>query len=126
MVLPEKLPYNFIAVEGNIGAGKTALANLLGETYSAAMVLEEFTENTFLEKFYYDPEQYAFPLEISFLVERFNQLQQRLGKKDLFHSLFIADYFFDKSLIFAQNNLKDDQFRLYYQLFQTFGRQLEQ
>ena len=125
MIVPDKLPYNYIAIEGNIGVGKTTLACLISETYSAELVLEEFTENSFLEKFYYDPEQYAFPLEISFLVERFNQLQQRLGKKDMFHPFFVADYLFDKSLVFAQNNLKDDQFRLYYQLFETFYRQIE-
>ncbi len=125
MIIPDKIPYNYIAIEGNIGVGKTTLASLIAETYGAELVLEEFTENSFLEKFYYDPEQYAFPLEISFLVERFNQLQQRLGKKDLFHPFFVADYLFDKSLVFAQNNLKDDQYRLYYQLFETFYRQIE-
>ena len=124
MIVPEKLPYNFIAIEGNIGVGKTTLANLIAETYSAELVLEEFTENSFLENFYYDPEQYAFPLEISFLVERFNQLQQRLAQSDLFHPFFVSDYLFDKSLVFAQNNLREDQFKLYFQLFETFARQI--
>ncbi|MCX6350615.1 MAG: deoxynucleoside kinase [Bacteroidetes bacterium] len=120
------MKYNYIAIEGNIGAGKTTLTHKLAELYNAELILEEFAENSFLDKFYKQPEQYAFPLEVSFLVERFSQFQQRLSKQDIFSKLFIADYFFDKSLIFAQQNLKDDQFRLFYQLYSVFIKQLPQ
>lgn len=119
------MKYNFVAIEGNIGAGKTTLAQKLAKERQASLILEEFDQNTFLEKFYINPEQYAFPLEVSFLVKRFNQLEQRLSKSDLFSAgSFISDYFFDKSLIFAQNTLKEDQYRIFYQLYQVFIKQI--
>ncbi len=118
--------YNYIAIEGNIGAGKTSLATMLSRDLNARLILEEFSENSFLPKFYEQPELYAFPLEVSFLVERFNQLQNSLAKSDLFKPLIIADYFFEKSVIFAQNNLQEDQYKLFFQLYQTFSRQIPQ
>ena len=85
--------YNFITIEGNIGAGKTTLANLLSKHFNSRLVLEEFADNPFLPKFYEDQERYAFPLELSFLADRYQQLKTRLAAQDLFHPVTIADYF---------------------------------
>lgn len=116
--------YNYIAIEGTIGAGKTTLAQKLSTDFNSTSILEEFAENTFLEKFYGNPDDYAFPLEVSFLVSRFNQLQNNLSKGSVFQQKFISDYLFDKSLVFAQNNLKSDQYKLFYQLYSVFIKQL--
>lgn len=113
--------YNFIAIEGNIGAGKTTLATRLAEDFNARLILERFEDNSFLPKFYVDPDVYAFPLEMSFLADRYQQLKDRLSVQDLFKSFTIADYFIDKSLIFAKNNLKPDEFNLYSRLFHIIG-----
>jgi deoxyadenosine/deoxycytidine kinase len=109
--------YNYIAIEGNIGAGKTTLAEILADRYNARLILEEFEENSFLPKFYKEPDKYAFPLEMSFLAERYQQLKDQLAKQDLFQSLTVSDYFIDKSLIFAKNNLDSDEYKLYSNLF---------
>jgi deoxyadenosine/deoxycytidine kinase len=109
--------YNYIVIEGNIGAGKTSLATMIAEEYNAKLILEQFEENSFLPKFYKDPDKYAFPLELSFLAERYQQLKTQLITQDLFKDFVIADYFIDKSLIFAQNNLQSDEYSLYTKLF---------
>jgi len=109
--------YNYIAIEGNIGAGKTSLARMIAEEYNAKLILEEFEDNSFLPKFYKEPDKYAFPLEMSFLAERYQQLKDQLSSQDLFKSFTIADYFIDKSLIFARNNLGDAEMTLYSRLF---------
>jgi deoxyguanosine kinase len=109
--------YNFIAVEGNIGAGKTSLASRIAEVYNAKLILEQFADNAFLPKFYEDPEKYAFPLELSFLAERYEQLKKQLTSRDLFKSFTIADYFINKSFIFARKTLPADTFGLYKKLF---------
>lgn len=111
------LKYNFIAVEGNIGAGKTTLAKRMSDDFNARLILERFEENSFLPKFYEQPEAFAFPLEMSFLAERYQQLKDKLAMPELFSSFTISDYFIDKSLIFARNNLKADEFNLYSRLF---------
>ena len=85
-------PYNFIAIEGNIGAGKSTLAQLLSKEWNAQLILEEFEDNSFLPKFYEDSRRYAFPLEMSFLAARFNQLKKQLPSQDLFKQLIISDY----------------------------------
>jgi len=113
--------YNFIVIEGNIGAGKTSLATKISEQHQAKLILEQFEENSFLPKFYEDPEKYAFPLELSFLAERYNQLKELLAKMDIFKKFVIADYFIDKSLIFAQKNLQSDEYLLYYKLFKIIN-----
>ncbi|MFZ4402057.1 MAG: deoxynucleoside kinase [Bacteroidales bacterium] len=110
-------PYNYVVIEGNIGAGKTSLATMIAEQFNAKLILEQFEENSFLPKFYKEPEKYAFPLELSFLAERYQQLKTQLISQDLFKSFVIADYFIDKSLIFAQKNLPDDEYTLYSKLF---------
>ncbi len=107
----------FLVIEGNIGAGKTTLAKMIAEENNAQLVLEQFADNPFLPKFYTDQERYSFPLELSFLADRYYQIKKQVFNPDLFHSLIIADYFFAKSAIFAQNTLKDDEYRLFRQIF---------
>lgn len=118
------MDYNFIAVEGNIGAGKTTLAKMLAKHYNADLLLEGFEDNAFLPKFYKDPERYAFPVELSFLADRYQQLSQRDIGPNLFSSLTISDYFISKSLIFARTNLSDDEYRLFWQLFEIMFQSL--
>ena len=113
----EPFIYNYIAIEGNIGAGKTTLASRMAEEFNARLILERFEDNSFLPKFYESPDIYAFPLEMSFLADRYQQLKDQLAARDLFKTFTIADYFIDKSLIFAKNNLKPDEFNLYSRLF---------
>jgi deoxyadenosine/deoxycytidine kinase len=109
--------YNYIAIEGNIGAGKTTFASRLSLENNAKLILERFEDNSFLPKFYEKPDVYAFPLEMSFLADRYQQLKEQLPAQDLFRTFTVSDYFIDKSLIFARNNLKPDEFNLYSRLF---------
>lgn len=118
--------YHFITIEGNIGAGKTTLAHLLARHYNARLVLEEFADNPFLPKFYENPQQYAFPLELFFLAERFKQLKELIFTKDLFQSVTISDYLFTKCLLFAKVNLPEEEFHLYQRLFEIINQQLVQ
>lgn len=111
------MEYNFIAIEGNIGAGKTTLSKMLSDDWNAKLILEQFEDNSFLPKFYKEPDRYAFPVEMSFLADRFNQLKKELGIQDIFKPLIIADYIIDKSVIFAKNTLKGDEFKLYARMF---------
>lgn len=107
----------FLVIEGNIGAGKTTLAFKFSEEFNAKLILEQFAENPFLPKFYQDQERYSFPLELSFLADRYHQIKKEVLNLDLFHSFLVADYYFAKSAIFAQNTLKDDEYRLFRQIF---------
>jgi deoxyguanosine kinase len=118
------MKYDFIAIEGNIGAGKTTLATRLAAHHNARLILEQFADNPFLPKFYAEPEKHAFPLELSFLAERYHQLKDLLAAKDLFRPVTISDYFIDKSLIFARATLGDDEFALYSRLFQIIHASL--
>jgi deoxyguanosine kinase len=118
--------YHFITIEGNIGAGKTTLAHLLSKHYNARLILEEFADNPFLAKFYENPKQYAFPLELFFMAERFKQQKEFLQQKDMFQSVTIADYLFTKCLLFAKVTLSEDEFRLYQRLFEIIHQQLIQ
>src|SRR5436305_7002745 len=120
------MKYNFITIEGNIGAGKTTLAHLLSKHFNARLVLEQFADNPFLPKFYENPQQYAFPLELFFMAERFKQLKELIQQKDLFQNITISDYLFTKCLLFAKINLPDDEFRLYQILFEIIHQQLVQ
>ena len=108
---------NYLVIEGNIGAGKTTLAQMISKKYQAKLVLEQFADNPFLPKFYENQEQYSFPLEMAFLAERYNQLNRELSHFDLFSTFTVSDYYFMKSLIFAQNTLQPDEFNLYRQFF---------
>jgi deoxyadenosine/deoxycytidine kinase len=118
--------YHFITIEGNIGAGKTTLAHLLSKHYNARLILEEFADNPFLAKFYENPKQYAFPLELFFMAERFKQQKDLLQQKDLFQNVSISDYLFTKCLLFAKVNLPEDEFRLYQRLFEIVHQQMVQ
>lgn len=118
--------YHFITIEGNIGAGKTTLAHLLSRHYNARLILEEFADNPFLPKFYESPKQFAFPLELFFMAERYKQLKELVQQKDLFQNITVSDYLFTKCLLFAKVNLPDDEFRLYQRLFDIIQQQLIQ
>ncbi len=120
------MKYNFVTIEGNIGAGKTTLAHLLSKHYNARLILEEFADNPFLPKFYQSPEQYAFPLELFFMAERYKQLKDMLQTKDMFHNVTVSDYLFTKCLLFAKVNLPDEEFRLYQKLFDIINPQIVQ
>jgi deoxyguanosine kinase len=120
------MKYNFITIEGNIGAGKTTLAHLLSKHFNARLILEEFAENPFLAKFYENKQQYAFPLELFFMAERYKQLKDLLRTKDLFQNITISDYLFTKCLLFAKVNLPDPEFLLYQKLFDIINPQLVQ
>ena len=109
--------YNYVVIEGNIGAGKTTLATRIAEQFNARLILERFTDNPFLPKFYDDPQKYSFPLELSFLADRYKQLKEELVIQDLFKSFTVADYYFMKSLVFAASTLSGDEFNLYRQIF---------
>lgn len=125
--MPESIMnYHFITIEGNIGAGKTTLAHLLSKHYNARLVLEQFADNPFLTKFYESPQQYAFPLELFFMAERYKQLKELIHTKDLFHSVTISDYLYIKCLLFAKVNLPEAEFRLYQKLFEIINQQLVQ
>ena len=112
-----KNKYNYVVIEGNIGAGKTTLASKIAGQFNARLILESFAENPFLPRFYEDPEKYSFPLELSFLASRYKQLREELEPQDLFSSFTVADYYFAKSLIFAASTLKGDEYNLYRQIF---------
>ena len=117
------MSYKFVVIEGNIGAGKTTLATMLAKDYNARLVLENFKENPFLPKFYKDPEKHAFPLELFFMAERYHQLKKQ-KEQDLFQPFSIADYFFVKSKLFAQNNLQKDEQQLFNSLFNIMSSSL--
>ena len=121
-----EMKYNFITIEGNIGAGKTTLAHLLSKHFNARLVLEQFADNPFLPKFYENQRQYAFPLELFFMAERYKQLKELLQTKDMFQTLTISDYLFTKCLLFAKVNLPEEEFLLYQKLFDIINPQLLQ
>lgn len=116
--------FNYVAFEGNIGAGKTTLATKIAEDFNAKSVLERFADNPFLPKFYKDQNRYAFPLEMSFLADRYKQLSDDLSQFDLFKDFIVADYHIFKSLIFAKITLADDEYRLYSNLFHIIYKEM--
>ncbi len=116
--------YNYIAIEGNIGAGKTTLTTKIAEDFNAKTVLERFADNPFLPKFYEDQPRYAFPLEMSFLADRYQQISDDLAQFDLFKDFIVADYHIFKSLIFAKVTLTEDEYRLYRKLFEIIYREM--
>lgn len=114
-------PHGFIAIEGNIGAGKTTLCKMLEDDFECRLILEQFTDNPFLPEFYKNPERHAFSVELFFMTERHKQLQESLSQRELFPQLVVADYFFIKTLLFAKNNLHDEEYRLFQRLFHTLN-----
>jgi deoxyguanosine kinase len=121
MIDKHTIPHRFIAIEGNIGAGKTTFCHLLQRDLGCRLVLEQFTDNPFLPSFYENPERYAFPVELFFMTERHKQLQTELSQPDLFEQLIVADYFFIKTLLFAKNNLNNEEHRLFKRLFKVLN-----
>ncbi|MBS3806930.1 MAG: deoxynucleoside kinase [Bacteroidales bacterium] len=111
------MKYNYIVIEGNIGAGKTTLAKMLARDYQANLLLEEFADNPFLPKFYQNPEKYAFHVELSFMATRYQQLVNELPYQNLFKTFSLADFYFSKSLLFARITLSEPEYRLYRQIF---------
>ncbi|MBQ0786948.1 MAG: 2-amino-4-hydroxy-6-hydroxymethyldihydropteridine diphosphokinase, partial [Oceanihabitans sp.] len=109
--------YNFIAIEGNIGAGKTSFTNKMAHDFNAKLILERFADNPFLPKFYKEPKRYAFTLEMSFLADRYQQISDDLSQLDLFKDFIVSDYDVFKSLIFSKITLPEDEFKLYRKLF---------
>jgi len=116
--------FNYIAIEGNIGAGKTTLTTRIAEDFNAKTVLERFADNPFLPKFYKDQSRYAFSLEMSFLADRYQQLSDDLAQFDLFKDFIVADYHIFKSLIFAKVTLTEDEYRLYRKLFDIIYKEM--
>jgi deoxyguanosine kinase len=112
-----RIKYNYVVIEGNIGAGKTTLAGKIADQFNARLILERFADNPFLPKFYEDPDKYSFPLELSFLADRYKQLKEELVSQDLFKAFTVADYYFMKSLVFASSTLTGDEYNLYRQIF---------
>lgn len=122
--IPLTEKYNHIAIEGNIGAGKTSLAKLMSDEFNARVILERFADNAFLPKFYTDKERFAFPLEMSFLADRYQQLIDDLAQFDLFKNLIVSDYYIFKSLIFAQVTLQKEEYTLYRKIFDIMYKEI--
>ena len=114
---PLTLNYDFIAIEGNIGAGKTTLSQMLAKDFNTRLILEEFSDNPFLPLFYENPERHAFSVELFFMSERYQQIQKTMLAQDLFQQKTIADYFFIKTLLFANNTLSGEEYRLFQRFF---------
>jgi len=122
--IPPLRKHRFVAIEGNIGSGKTTLARMLAHRFHGRLMLESFAENTFLHRFYRHPQRYAFPLELSFMADRFNQLKGVLDKEP--GRLLVADFFFDKCLLFARVNLDTEEFRLFESFYRVLYPQIAQ
>jgi len=116
--------YNYIAIEGNIGAGKTTLSGMIAKDFNAKIILERFADNPFLPKFYEDNDRYAFPLEMSFLADRYQQLSDDLAQFDLFKNFIVSDYYIFKSLIFAQVTLQKEEYFLYRKMFDIMYKEI--
>ena len=116
--------FRYIAIEGNIGSGKTTLAHMISQEFNAKLVLERFADNPFLPKFYRDKERYAFPLEMSFLADRYSQLADDLAQFDLFKNFIVSDYYIFKSLIFAKITLAEDEYLLYRRMFDIMYKEI--
>ena len=111
------MKYNFITIEGCIGAGKTTLSKKIAADFNGKLILEQFEDNPFLPKFYKDPERHAFPVELYFMAERFQHLKSLLTEGDIFSLFTVSDFLFQKSLIFANQNLSGHESKLYRMLF---------
>ncbi len=116
--------YNYIAIEGNIGAGKTTLANMIAEDFNARIVLERFADNPFLSKFYEDKDRYAFQTEMTFLIDRYQQLSDDLAQFDMFKNFIVSDYYIFKSLIFSQITLQQEEYSLYRKVFDIMYKEI--
>ncbi len=119
-------PYKFIAIEGNIGTGKTTLCRRLQADFEADLILEQFTDNPFLPFFYKEPERYGFPVELFFMTERYKQLSSFFAEPNIFNPQIFSDYFFIKTLLFAGNNLNEEEYRLFHRLFSILNKEIPQ
>jgi deoxyguanosine kinase len=117
----ERFPYRYICIEGNIGAGKTSFCQMLQEEYNCKLILEQFADNPFLPLFYNDPKRFAFTVELFFMTERYKQLQSEL-QQDLFYDFTLADYTFVKTLLFARQNLENEEYRLFQKMFNVLNQ----
>ncbi len=115
-------PYNYIAIEGNIGSGKTSFVEMVHSETNSKMVLEQFDENPFLPMFYEDPTRYGFTVELFFMTERYKQLQKQLITPDLFNDFIISDFCFVKTLLFARKNLRDEEYKMFQMLFNVLNK----
>ncbi len=120
------MKYSYVTIEGNIGVGKTTLATMLANHFNAKLILEQFADNPFLPKFYEDQSQYALPLELFFMAERYKQMQSLAGTKDMFQQITVSDYLFTKCLLFSKVNLQDEEFRLYQRIYDIMCSQFPQ
>jgi len=116
--------YNFITIDGNTGAGKTTLANMFAEEFGANLILEQFVDNPFLAAFYAEPDRFAFQTEMYFLVDRYQQLKEKIRVLDLHKNLNISDYIFTKSLLYAKANLNEQEYQLFERIFNMFFNDL--
>ncbi len=112
-------PNKYICIEGNIGAGKTTFCQMISLDYKCKLILEQFSDNPFLEYFYKDPARYALTVELFFLTERQKQIQQDAQSPDLFNDFIISDYTILKSLLFARTNLPPDEYKLFFKIYQA-------
>ena len=119
----KKNRYPFIVIEGNIGAGKTTLATALSKKFGGNLLLEQFQDNPFLPRFYKEPDKYGFMVEVNFLIERYRQLHD-FQQLSLFKQFTIADFYFNKSLIFSTKTLDDKEYELYKKIYQIINTQL--
>jgi deoxyadenosine/deoxycytidine kinase len=118
------IPYQYICIEGNIGAGKTTLCEMLAEEIDCKLVLEEFAENPFLPYFYKEPQRFALPMELFLMAERFKQLQNKIMHRELFNEYILSDYSFVKTLLFAKNNLPEEEYRLFHDMYEVLSNQI--
>lgn len=119
-------PYDYICIEGNIGAGKTSLCRMMERDFNCKLMLEEFDDNPFLPLFYKDPERFAFTVELFFMTERYKQMQRTLLTQDLFKQFTVSDYAFVKTLLFANRNLPEEEFRLFQNLYSVLSQNFPQ
>ena len=124
--MSKPIPYQYICIEGNIGAGKTTFCEMMAKEISCKLVLEEFADNPFLPYFYKEPKRFALPMELFLMAERYKQLQNQILHRDLFNDYIISDYTFVKTLLFAKNNLPEEEYRLFHQLFEVLNDQIPQ
>ncbi|MEP7267873.1 MAG: deoxynucleoside kinase [Saprospiraceae bacterium] len=122
--MASSIPYQYICIEGNIGAGKTTLCEKMAEDVACKLILEEFADNPFLPNFYKEPKRFAFPMELFLMAERFKQLQNHLSHRDLFSDYIVSDYTFVKTLLFAKNNLPEEEYRLFHEMFEVLNNQI--
>lgn len=124
--MSNKLPYNYICIEGNIGSGKTTFCEMMQEDYNCTLILEEFDDNPFLPMFYENPEKFAFTVELFFMTERHKQMSSTLSVRNMFDDFVLGDYFFLKTLLFARKNLSEEEFKLFQKIFQVLNSNFQQ